>query len=456
MNFKRTIIIGIIFILLTGGYTYYKRKYQPRIETEKQLETAVFDVKIENVNGMSFYKTEPDTEIVFEKKDNNWFITEPINTSGNRNVIETFIAAVATLKIEEEVEEKAEELAKYGLKEPVYEIALTTEGKKHEILLGARTVDLKYFYAKTPESPRVFLVSTAFKYNLDKNITDFRDLSVVNTPYKEIKRVILKDNNDRFTFQREDEAWTMSNPQIPRLDEQKVANYVRAILAMKVKDFIPNTPENRKKYQLQNPNTWIEIDTENQDNSTTVLLGDADQKKQLVYVLVEGEDEIYTLHLFEQNKFHWPDNDFMNTKPVTIKEDQLRYLQVINNGTKFVFEKTATAPAEKDDAETATPADWKMIEPGQNDTDSTAVQEIITTIQKPIVYDVKFPEKPLKDYGLESPWLTISGADENRNSLFELQIGGKYLESYYYCTVPGENTILIIEDKYIEKINQLK
>src|SRR5271167_2767069 len=123
---------------------------------------------------------EPDiTKIEIKKKDesvvlqrgagNKWQIVAPAAYGADQEAANTLAYSAATINADRVIEEKASDLATYGLKDPSLEADISMKnGKATKVLLGDDNPTGSATYAMLAGDPRVFSVMSSVKMSLSK------------------------------------------------------------------------------------------------------------------------------------------------------------------------------------------------------------------------------------------------------------------------------------------------
>lgn len=120
------------------------------------------------------------TQLAFEKQDDQWFITKPINFPVEKNKINNFTRALDELRLTDKISEQPERLADFGLNTPTaYFITLSNqEGKNQSIYLGSTNQANTHTFAALPDDPAVYQVIGNFDQHLATSPEEWRSLAI--------------------------------------------------------------------------------------------------------------------------------------------------------------------------------------------------------------------------------------------------------------------------------------
>jgi len=133
------------------------------------------------------------------------------------------------------VEEKASNLAPYGLDAPKLEVDLIDKNNQTQsLLLGDTTPAGNAIYAKLGGDPRIFTIPSYDKTSIDKSANDLRDKRLLTVTADKISQVDLVAKKQEMAFGRNKDEWQIVKPKPLRADESQVDSLVRALTDAKM------------------------------------------------------------------------------------------------------------------------------------------------------------------------------------------------------------------------------
>jgi hypothetical protein len=299
---RRIIMLLAMLILLSGGYVYSKQKIQPEkalaeSETVKpELIMAVEMNLIEKIELRSVERT-----VVLEKKSGQWLfpsLEHVLDQSRAYGLAEVF----AGLYADKVIEEKAEDLEKYGLKSPAVTATVTlSSGEEKVLYLGDRTPLGDTFYVMAKDTPRVYTIWMNYGFSLLQRAEDFRDRSLPELNPKELKyiRIAQKDRPVLELEYNENQSandrafgvntWRMIKPySYPvYVDLGRLENMYMALAQLQIDEFVEDNPSDLSVYGLDRPEA--EVFLKDEKNILHILIGKEKDDKRTYFKLAEGE-----------------------------------------------------------------------------------------------------------------------------------------------------------------------
>ena len=153
-------------------------------------------------------------ETVLEKVNGKWQITAPKPYPADQDAVSQLVASVANVSSDRVVEDKASNLAAYGLNSPALEVDITGKGGKvSDFKIGDDTPTNSGSYAMLQGDPRVFTVAIYItrpaSTKVEKSLRDKRLL-----PYRcrQDQPAGVDRQNAAIEFGRDKDQWQPSSP----------------------------------------------------------------------------------------------------------------------------------------------------------------------------------------------------------------------------------------------------
>ena len=194
MNFKTTLIILVIFVLLGGAYFFFGRPSPDaeQSQTDQQTIREVYTLSKDTIRQVRLsFKDESYQSLTLAKNtDDMWQLRAPFTADADASKINEMLQDLLEKKIKQTLE--AEDLVQYGLQPPNIQIELWTEGETPAkiFLIGDRTVNYSV-YTKEQSESHIFLIESSALDDFTKSPSDLRNRSVFKFPSAEIRTLRL-------------------------------------------------------------------------------------------------------------------------------------------------------------------------------------------------------------------------------------------------------------------------
>ncbi len=215
---------------VTGGAYYVKKENESKVYTVGTYEVSKFLQTKFQLMMKEFYDkayTPQDvTAITYTRKgeklfdstlgDQKWWITSPIRTEARYENLYAIAGSLATVTINEYVEDNVTDLEKYGLANPSYIFDYTLDGRKYTLSLGTKNPTANAYYAIMNGSDTVVTIDDNSFTFLDKPIEELVTSFIHLQNIKEVSKLVV-------TF---DGRTDITNMQVNQEDDElSVYNY---------------------------------------------------------------------------------------------------------------------------------------------------------------------------------------------------------------------------------------
>jgi hypothetical protein len=113
------------------------------------------------------------------------------------------------------------------------------------------------------------------------------------------------------------------------------------ILELKIKEFVTENSGDLSMYGLDKPSYTLEIGDKKQ-NKQKIYFGKIDEEKQVVYVKLDDDEEVYTISLevFDPRRFNI--SSFLNEAPLSVPIGNINKVTIIEGDSSVEFIKDAS------------------------------------------------------------------------------------------------------------------
>jgi len=192
----------------------------PKILTLVQADIAKVDIRKKNGDEVQLAMNDAG----------KWQIMGAKALRADQNEVSSMLSTLSSLGSERLIEEKAGNLAEYGLAQPVVEVDVTEkDSKTQKLLIGDNTPAGNAAYAALAGDPRVFTLASYSKTSLDKSAKDLRDKRLLVFEQDKLSRVELAAKKQDIEFGRNKDQWQIVKPKPLRADDSNVEELIRKL-----------------------------------------------------------------------------------------------------------------------------------------------------------------------------------------------------------------------------------
>lgn len=250
----------------------------------------------------------PDRLSFIRDSSGNWRLTEPTRRSdvGGATYLATIIAGGQMHSV---IEEKAGNLAQYGLERPQLRVEVHAPSGKSELLVGkmVKEGDQEYFYAMTSLRPHVFTILRTVYDQLNQDLEYYRNRYLFDFETSNARSVELtgpaaaKDSSSGpLRFDRRGENWvklaTMPGTKEKPMKDAQVENFLNGVHAIRISTFTSDEANRYAAFGLDKP--WLSVKVTFGENNVqeTLLFSRMGDK---FYAARQGELAVYELSTSE-------------------------------------------------------------------------------------------------------------------------------------------------------------
>ncbi len=232
----RGLIIAAVVLLILGGLLYWSNHRKKPDENITATNTTPIILNIISPADATTLtvKQKGAPPITLVRSGSRWQITSPQQFPADSSTVSSMLTSLAPLSSDRVVEEKATNLAAYGLSDPAFEVDVTTkDGRSTHLLFGDDTPTGDGLYVVHVGDPRVFTVAEYAKTSLNKSLTDLRDKRLVPIDSASVSTIDLIRKGDDIGFARIQNGWHIQKPQSYRPDNFEVDDMLQQLTTAK-------------------------------------------------------------------------------------------------------------------------------------------------------------------------------------------------------------------------------
>src|SRR3954466_12368922 len=169
------LLIAVVLLAVLGGVVWWSNR-QEAAKASKPADTSTKTLPIPEAEfqEIRIKKVTGESEAL-SKESGKWRLTEPKPLPADQDAVSSVVTNLSSLNADKIIDEKAGDLKPYGLTDPTLVVTVKRkDGKTDEVLIGDDTPTGSGSYAKLPNDPRVFTISSMVKSTFDKRPDDLR------------------------------------------------------------------------------------------------------------------------------------------------------------------------------------------------------------------------------------------------------------------------------------------
>jgi hypothetical protein len=232
------LLIASFVLAALLGVLYWSNHRKPT-EDKSIKASADTPVKMLSLNQSDIvhltirHKGDPSIDLV--RNDSGvWQISAPRAFAADQDDVSSVLSALSSLSSERLLEEKASDLAPYGLIDPGLELDVKLkDNRTQKLLIGDQTPSGNAYYAALAGDPRLFTVAGFYKTGFDRTANDLRDKRLLTADFDKVNQIELlnqkPEKKQEITLARDKDAWQILKPKPYRVDSDRVEDLIRTL-----------------------------------------------------------------------------------------------------------------------------------------------------------------------------------------------------------------------------------
>ena len=412
MKIRNILIYLIIFIILGVFYYVYDVKLAQKETELTESAKKIFALKFEDVKGM-VYKNKDQEIVLVRESAEDWNITKPIDTPAERWAVEGIIRGLLEAE-KEQVIENVKDMAQYGLDQPRLEVTFMNGDHPlaPTLYIGDTEPSGYMSYARLGNSPEVFTVISAVRYDMSKTLFELRDKSMVLLPGEKIDRLEIDRGGNIVELKRLGiRRWDVVKPQQAPADDDLVQKIVYSALKSRVTALAnPDQPpaDDAEGYGFETPQVKVTVFAEGKP-PVQVDIGRAlkrPQDKSSETPEAPKEEPGYWAKSSERNEIMVVTAEAVKTLEVNF--DQIRDKRILGRRDLRTLSQITVKRGDRLFHAKKTNDIWDITSPPEPKSQDRQVEDFLGNL-KIVRFEKTIPadEKSLTEYGLTAPDATI-------------------------------------------------
>lgn len=227
---------GVLAVLLGVLYWSNHRKSSEDMtaKTSPDAPVKILSLNQGDILRLSILRKDQPRVDLSRNDSGAWQITAPQTLAADQEAVLSVLSALSSLDSNRLLEEKASDLASYGLNAPALRLEVTLKGNKtQKLLIGDATPSGNAYYLMLAGDPRLFTLASYNKNGLDKTAGELRDKRLLTADFDKVTQIELigqlPGKKQDITFARSKNVWQILKPKPCRADSGHVDDLIRSL-----------------------------------------------------------------------------------------------------------------------------------------------------------------------------------------------------------------------------------
>ena len=339
MRLRGLMVAAVVLAgLAVGLYFSNRQKSAEAAKPPSDASPKILSLSENDVAKIALRKKDNPEVDIDKNSAGKWQLSAPRQYLADQDTAGQLVNSASSIASDRVVEDKATELAGYGLQSPSLEVDVTTKaGKTSKLKIGDDTPTNSGAYAMLEGDPRVFTIASYVKSGLDKSVNDLRDKRLLSFDQDKLSRVELMAKKQDIEFGRDKDQWQIVKPKPLRADSFQVEELIRKLKDAKM-DLSTSTDDAKKAASAFASGTQV----------ATVKTTDASGTQQLE--VRKNKDDYYAKSSAVEGAYKVTNDvgtgvdkgldDFRNKKLFDFGFNDPNKIEMHDNGKVYAFQKT--------------------------------------------------------------------------------------------------------------------
>jgi hypothetical protein len=392
----RSLIILLIIAIPLGWYALRESKKEAPT-SDKKLEKVFSGVEADKIDQVTI-KSESGDRTTVQKQSSKWQVTAPVTAAADEGELSGLTSNLSSLEMQRVVDEQPADLKQYGLQPARVEVGFKAGGQERHLLVGQKTPTGTDLYAKLPDKPRVFLISSYLDSTFNKSTFDLRDKTVLKFDREKVDSLEIASADRTLKFAKKGPDWRMTAPVDARADFSAIEGVVGRLNTAQMKALTAPDATDLKPYGLDKPAYTVRLGA---GSAQAALAIGKSAGEGVFYAKDLSRPLIFTVESALVDELKKPADDFRVKDLFDARAFNINRIEATRGGQTVAFEKSKGAAKGNEPP----PEVWKQVTPSAKDVDSSKMDTFISALTN--ARATSFVDKTAGT-GLDAPELTVS------------------------------------------------
>jgi hypothetical protein len=232
MKMNGLLIAAIVLATLSGVlyWSNHRKPVESAVKVSADTPPKILTLTEADIAKVDIKRKSGDEVEVAKDDAGKWQIVAAKPLRADQNEVSSMLSTLSSLSSERLIEDKAGNLADYGLEQPSIEVDVTAkDNKTQKLLIGDSAPSGNAVYVALAGDQRVFTLANYAKTSLDKSAKDLRDKRLLVFEQDKLSRVELTAKKVDIEFGRNKNQWQIVKPKPLRADDSKVEELIRKL-----------------------------------------------------------------------------------------------------------------------------------------------------------------------------------------------------------------------------------
>jgi hypothetical protein len=261
-------------------------------------------------------------DLALAQKNDHWTIERPGQYAADAATVRTFLSTLHSMRAVDFPSDQPTDLSTYGLDNPRLKVSLYIgkDNAEKDLLIGKDTAD-KQVYVQGSGLPVVYTVSDWVMRDLNKNVADFRDKTVLAFDRDKVTAVdVARKDGGHFKLVRgEDKQWRVEGAGEGKPAATAISQYLTDLHDLVGYEILADQPSDLGPFGLNQPLLTVTVFGDENRPLGTVLLASrqAEASKKEYTAMAQGGQTVFLVRDYLYTRLDKQPQDFIEKPAAT-------------------------------------------------------------------------------------------------------------------------------------------
>jgi hypothetical protein len=402
--------LGLLVVALAGlvAYLYFVDAEKPVGESDEKPK--VFSVEAEQIEALKV-STIAGGDAELTKGADGWTLTSPQAVKADDSEVSGITSSLASVAVQRVVDENPSNLGDYGLKDPVVEVSFRAKGSTdfRTLQLGTKSPAGSDMYAKTADSPKVFLVYGYLESSFNRTPFDLRDKKILTFDRDKADRIEIRRGDALLTFSKANGEWRVTAPVEARGDVGAIEGVLSRLQSAQMRAVVEENATNFQQYGLEPPEMTVTVSA---GSARAGVAFGSKNAEGLVHARDVSKSQVVTVPADVLTDFEKTAADFRRKDVFEFRAFNLDTLEITRSDKTTTFERLKGKGKDGADA-------WRNVT-ANKELDAAKFESLLTKLSG--LRAQSFAE-PADKTGLDAPAVTVKATFDDKKKTETVRIG---------------------------------
>lgn len=301
------ILLLCVILALGAVYLLVDRRQTGKEDRQKaqEEELDLYETRITRVKRVRLENEYYDMTLIKDEEEDLWHREGREDFEVSHRRMTAVLSAVMKITASNRVAETVENLAEYGLTDPIARVTVESEDGNISFVVGGRAPMIDTFYFMVEGDPALYTVNSEYYYAFHRTENQMREVEKIEVPGASAIRRVRVDRPDGveidFLYDPETDSGRFVRPYASpqKTDGASAQNFKKLFQDFSLEEYQGQEELDLAEYGLKDPAARIRVNWQNTEEGSEgevdLKVGALTEDGEYYYVQLAGSGRVYTM-----------------------------------------------------------------------------------------------------------------------------------------------------------------